>query len=157
MTKIVRKARKAQREPKPICNDAPKMLESFEIGDVSHQGDLIIVRIAELPRSARPRTNRQLADGSTQGSRHILQRGELFDADPEAVASLILKATTKAGCPCQVDSRYVGPVFISPPSPTADDLTHPEHGNQGFPAGSICAVVHQRNLDAEEREARVAD
>ena len=38
-----------------------------------------------------------------------------------------------------------------------NDLTHPEHGNQGFSAGAVCAVVYQRNLDAEEREARVLD
>jgi uncharacterized protein (UPF0335 family) len=36
-------------------------------------------------------------------------------------------------------------------------LTHPEHGNHGFPAKTVCAVVYQRNLDAEEREARVRD
>jgi hypothetical protein len=68
------------------------------------------------------------------------------------VADLIERATR-----VRVEQRYVGPVFVSPSTPTADDLTHPEHGNQGFPAGAVCAVVYQRNLDAEEREARVAD
>ena len=36
-------------------------------------------------------------------------------------------------------------------------LIHPEHGNHGFPARAVCAVVYQRNLDAEERAQRVAD
>lgn len=140
-----------------IANDDSKLHEVFGIGEVSHQGDLIIVCIETLPKSSRPRTNRQLADGDTQGSRHVMTRGDVFDADPEAVASLILKATTKAGCPCHVDPKYIGPVFVSPADPTSDDLDHPEHGNQGFPAGTVCAIVYQRNLDAEEREVRTRD
>lgn len=138
--------------PERIINDAPRLLEVFEVGDVSHQGDLSIVRIATLPKSAKPRENRQLAEGSTQGSRHILKRGNVFDASPDEVARLI-RAATK----CEVDTRYCGPVFVSPPAPSKNDLTHPEHGNQGFAAGSICAVVYQRNLDSEEREQRTQD
>lgn len=135
-----------------IVNDESKLHSQFAVGDVSHQGDLIIVCIVRLPKSARPRTNRQLADGNTQGSRHVVDRGEVFDADPGEVAGLI-RAATK----CNVQERYTGPVFVSPADPTADDLSHPEHGNQGFPAGTVCAVVFQRNLDAEQREARTAD
>lgn len=139
-------------KPETLVNDAPKLHSTFEIGDVAHQGDLIIVRIAALPQSAKPRLNRQLADGTTQGSRHILERGEVFDADREEIARLI-KAATKA----KVAPEYIGPVFVSPHEPTARDLNHPEHGPQGFPAGSVCAVVYQRNLDAEEREQRTRD
>ena len=135
-----------------IANDAPKLLESFEVGDVAHQGDIIIVGISDLPRSAKPRRNRQLADGETQGSRHVLERGAVYDADPAEVARLI-KAATR----CDVGLQYIGPVFIGPPNPTENDLTHPEHGNLGFPAGRICAVVYQRNFDSEEMEARVQD
>lgn len=141
-----------KQHPERIINDAPRLLEVFEIGDVSHQGDLSIVRIASLPASAKPRANRQLAEGSTQGSRHILKRGDVFDASPDEVSGLIREATK-----CEVDPRYCGPVFISHASPTENDLTHPEHGNQGFAAGSVCAVVYQRNLDSEEREQRTQD
>ena len=44
------------------------------------------------------------------------------------VHAIILAATG-----VRVSERYVGPVFVAPSEPTADDLTHPEHGNQGFP------------------------
>lgn len=135
-----------------IINDESKFLETFTVGDVSHQGDLIIVGIRTLPKSAKPRVNRQLADGNTQGSRHILERGDVYDCDANEVVTLIQEATK-----CNIDSKYIGPVFISPENPSADDLTHPEHGNQGFPAGQVCAVVYQRNLDAEQREQRVRD
>jgi hypothetical protein len=139
-------------KPEAIVNDKPKLLSVFGVGDVSHQGDLIIVGIAEMPGSARPRKNRQLADGDTQGSRHVLERGDVYDADAAEIADLINSATG-----CSINVRYIGPVFVSPESPTENDLSHPEHGNQGFPAGQVCAVVYQRNLDAEELEQRTRD
>lgn len=131
-----------------LVNDEAKLHATFEVGDVSHQGDLILVCIAELPKSAKPRENRQLADGTSQGSRHVLERGDVYDCDPEEVAKLL---------PAPVDPEYIGPVFLSPVEPTADDLMHPEHGNQGFPAGSVVAVVYQRTVVSEERIARVRD
>lgn len=136
-----------------IVNDAPKFLATFKAGDVSHQGDLIVVGIASLPKSRKHRPSQQLADGNTQGSRHVLRDGiEVYDCDPSEVAKLI-KAATK----CVIGEQYIGPVFVSPKNPTENDMSHPEHGNQGFAAGSVCAVVYQRNLDAEEREQRTRD
>lgn len=135
-----------------IVNDAPTLLATFEPGDCAHQGDLIIVCISKLPAGAKPRTNRQLAEGTTQGSRHILERGEVYDA-PKAELRRLVKEATGA----EIADEYLGPVFVSPEASTCDDLSHPEHGNQGFPAGAVCAVVYQRNRDAEEREARVRD
>lgn len=135
-----------------MVNDDAKLLEGLSIGNTCHQGDIIIVPISRLPSSARRRANRQLAEGDTQGSRHVLQRGEIYDAPATETAWLVREATG-----CIVGEQYIGPVFVSPEDPTADDLTHPEHGNQGFPAGMVCAVVYQRNLDAEEREQRTRD
>lgn len=135
-----------------MINDDPHLHATFEPGDVCHQGDLIIVGIKTLPKSAKPRANRQLAEGTTQESRHVLERGDVYDADPGEVVELIRQANG-----ANVDPRYIGPVFVSPIEPTKDDLTHPEHGNQGWPAGTVCATVYQRNLDQENREARVQD
>lgn len=134
-----------------IANDAPKLHEVFEVGEAAHQGDLIIVRIASVPKSARPRKDRQLALGNTQGSRHILERGEVFDADAAEVSRMIEQATGKT-----ITADYIGPVFVSPDAPTENDLTHPEHGNHGFPAGAVCAVVYQRNFDTERQREVVA-
>lgn len=135
-----------------IVNDESKFHEAFSVGDAVHQGDVIIVGIASVPKSAKPRKSRQLAEGNTQGSRHVMTRGEVYDCDPGDVSAAIKSATG-----VDVQARYCGPVFVSPPNPTADDLSHPEHGNHGFPAGQVCAVVIQRNLDALQREQRVAD
>lgn len=136
-----------------IINDAPRLFESFEVGDVSHQGDVIFVRIAKLPQQITQRANRQLADGNTQGSRHILTpRAKLYDAVPAELSQMIREATG-----ANVEQQYIGPVFVSPDEPTAHDVTHPEHGHQGFPAGAVIACVFQRSLDAEERARRVMD
>lgn len=151
-TKTKKRGKVEQQQHERIVNNSPVLLAAFTTGDVSHQGDLIIVGIARLPGSAKPRANRQLADGNTQGSRHILERGDVFDASVTEVAALIKEATK-----CDVDPNYIGPVFLSPSDPTPHDLTHPEHGHQGFPPGQVCAVVYQRNLDAEERERRSLD
>jgi hypothetical protein len=152
MTSTVIKNKSTPAPREGIVNNAPKLHANFQLGDVSHQGDLIIVRIAELPTSAKPRMSRQLADGDTQGSRHVMTRGRVFDADRNEVAKMIHNATK-----VKVDPQFVGPVFVSPKKPKATDLDHPEHGQQGFPAGAVCAVVFQRNLDAEERVQRVRD
>lgn len=136
-------------EQETIINNQPKLLEVFEIGDVSHQGDLTIIRIKHLPKSAKKRTNRQLAEGNTQGSRHVLARGLIYDADKEELAKYIHDATGET-----VEMDFIGPVFVSPDVPTANDLTHPEHGHQGFPAGAICAIVYQRNWDQIQAVAR---
>lgn len=149
-------------EREGIVNNAPRLLDeaAFSVGETVHQGDIIVVRIAKLPASVKPRAQRQLAEGSTMGQRHVMTRGDIYDADTEEVAGLIREATEQLkgkGKGMTVEAKYVGPVFKSPADPQATDLDHPEHGQYGFPAGSICAIVYQRNLDAEDREARVQD
>ena len=134
---------KSAKVPEVIVNDAPRVFDDFPTGSVSHQGDVILVSIESLPRSRVLRKNRQVADGNTRGSRHILKGGRIWDAQS---ANLIADATGQ-----RIDPKYLGPVF------RGGTLTHPEHGNQTFPKDCTIAVVYQRNLDAEQREQRVQD
>ncbi len=146
------KAAKAQ-EPERLVNDAQRVFveADFPVGSAAHQGDLILVRVAALPDSARLRANRQLADGQTQGSRHMLEAGEAFDCDAAEVLALILAVCPRA----KIGPQYVGPVFRTVGG--AADLLHPEHGDHLYRGDMTLAVVYQRNLDVEEREARVQD
>lgn len=150
------KRRPAAKQPpalESLVNDAPRTFTDaeFPVGTVAHQGDVMFVRIARLP-AGRPRKNRQLAEGTTQGSRHILKGGEVFDCDPREVARLIGQAC--AGI--QVDVRYVGPVFRTREGQA--DVVHPEHGDHCYRGEDwVIATVFQRSLDAEEREQRVQD
>lgn len=149
--------------PETIVNDAPHTFTeaTWPVGSWAAQGDLNLVRLAEMPtrcliwfrsrESAIHRKNRQLADGNTNGSRHVLVIGEAYDCDRKKVAKAIKKL-----CPlANVDAKYIGPVFR-----TVDgfaELTHPEHGDHLYEGEMIVAVVFQRSLDQERREQRVRD
>lgn len=119
---------------------------AWRAGDVAHQGDLIFIGLAEMP-AGKARKNRQLADGNTRGSRHIVEGGEVFDVAPALVRKAI--AAFKVDV---TSDLYVGPVFRGP-----CEVTHPKHAHHTFPDGSIVAVVYQRNVQADGREARAAD
>jgi hypothetical protein len=121
---------------------------TWAAGDATPQGDLLFVALQTMPKSAKARINRQLAEGDTKGSRHVAQGGVVHDADKAELRAMIHAATG-----CDVSANYIGPVF------TGDVIVeHPEHAHQSFPAIPGCtAVVYQRNLDAEEREQRARD
>lgn len=137
-----------------ICNVAPRLFTEadFPIGSVAHQGDYTMIRIAALPKSAKPRASRQLGEGSSIGQRHVFTRGEIFDCDADELSDLIFDATK-----CRVEAKYMGPVLLAPSDPTEHDLDHPEHAHQGYPAGSIIGCVVQRNQDAEDQAVRAQD
>ena len=131
-----------------IVNDAPHTHAAWSPGDTAHQGDLIFVGLKTLPATAEARANRQLADGNTQGSRHVLADGpDVFNCPPADVAKAIKNLTGQA-----VAEQYIGPVFHTPAT-----VTHPEHGDHTWPEDGVVACVYQRNLDAEQREQRVRD
>ena len=144
---------RAKQVSERIVNDQPRTFTDadFPVGSVSHQGDLILVRIEAMPKSAKPRMDRQLAVGSTQGSRHILDVGVPYDCDAAEVAAAI-----KAVCPkAEIGQQYIGPVFSTDKGKA--DLLHPEHGNLHWRGCMVIAVVYQRSLDSEEREQRIQD
>lgn len=132
-----------------IANDELRKFDAaaWQPGECASQGDLYIVCLASLPERAKPRKNKQMADGDTQGSRHILTKGKAFDCDTAEVARLIESATK-----CRIDPKYIGPVFKGPAY-----LAHPEHGDQQWTGKCVNAVIYQRALDSEERERRVVD
>lgn len=97
------------------------------------QGDIALVRISKDSSVGNPITERQLAPGTTQGSRHIV----------EGKVKLFAPAT---GDPLS------GPVIDAPGRFT---VTHPEHADISLPAGRY-GVFYQRDLQKEER-ARIQD
>lgn len=102
----------------------------FEIGKVARQGDVYIHRVDPSHAHGSETTDRQVAVGNTQGSRHIVEG-----------AAVKLYYGTKA--PSYVDSRApLGPLVEAESEWV---LTHPEHPNMYLPAGSY-QVTHQ--LDA---------
>lgn len=143
-----------------IINNEPRLIGTFQKGDAIAQGDLYFVGIGTtVPKGCEPTTNRQLAEGDTQGSRHIAVNGNVFrTTDPEAIAKIVNKALPKRnGKTAEVQPRYIGPVYQAPSAPTENDICHPEHGNFGLAPNECAVIVYQRSLDQEMAEARVAD
>lgn len=123
--------------------------KTWSPGDAAHQGDIILICLRELPPKSKVRKNRQIADGDTVGSRHVLVGGNVYDADPGTVAKMVEEAT---GGRVKVGEKYVGPVFAGPAV-----LEHPQHQHQSFPDETVTVCVFQRNQTAEEQEIRALD
>ncbi len=117
-----------------IKSDESHRVETMSVGDSWRQGDLYITRIDGIPVGAKKSGVRlQLAPGSTQGSRHVLDSDSgvtMFDA-PNATA-------------------LDGPIFQATERRT---VTHPEHGDVSFPPGCY-AVTYQRAFADELRAQR---
>lgn len=107
-------------------NASPKMHDIFDVGDRAAQGDILIARIPNVPKDAKPiPMNPQLAPGDTKGSRHILR-------DPSTVRMYAMPGT----------DPLIGPVVEFT---AANWIDHPEHAAQGFPAGCY-AITFQRTI-----------
>ena len=108
-----------------IVSDAEQRIHEMEVGDSVRQGDVYLTRISRLPRGAVEvkQPDRQLAPGTTQGSRHCLR-------------SLDGVRVYHFAQPGPLD----GPV-IEAESDWA--VEHPEHGDYVLPPGTY-AVTYQR-------------
>ncbi len=130
--------------------DSARTHPTWSPGDVAHQGDLTFVCLATMPKSAKPRKDRQLADGNTVGSRHVLDGGKCFSVDGAEAVKAIKAATN--GKIIVSDHKYIGPAFSG-----ECRVTHPQHQHQVFPDNACTVVVFQRNMSAEETEQRAMD
>lgn len=133
-----------QSQVEKIKNDEVASVGTVSLGDVIRQGDLYIVAIGALPTQKTVRSDRQLAPGVSQGSRHVLDGDcRVFDGDKTQTAALIKKANGAA-----TPEELIGPVFQSSGEVT---VTHPEHGDRILPGGECFAVVYQRQHAEEIR------
>lgn len=105
-------------------------------GDVVRQGDLYLVCIDEAVGTE---TNkRQLAPGTTQGSRHVIS-GDCV---------VVAKHGKAIG---DVPEELIGPSFLCKSDCTVE---HPEHGHKILPSGTSWAVVYQRAYADEIRRVQ---
>lgn len=123
-------------------SDKPERIGSPSLGDVVRQGDVYIMSIPCLP-DGQVTKNRQLAEGDTQGSRHILT-GEV---------NIIDKVTSVVKNP---DGEVIHPTLVGPAFECVSDVTetHPEHGWKILPAGTCWQVVFQQSFAEEVRRVQ---
>lgn len=123
-----------------IKNDgAHDLRESMEVGDAWAQGDILIRKInaiADVEEVKSPQ--RQLAPGTTQGSRHCLSTLDGVTVYQPKDANVL-----------------EGPVFTTENGVTVE---HPEHGDVILGPGCY-SITYQRSYDEERREElrRAAD
>lgn len=128
-----------QDQAERIKSDAKQRFpEAASVGDSWRQGDVYITLLADVPTDAikEPKVILQLAPGTTQGSRHIL--------DSRTGVTMY-----RLPSPGMLD----GPVIACRKERT---ITHPEHGDVVLPPG-VYGISYQCDLDAEERQRRVKD
>lgn len=105
-----------------------RTIHRIKIGQHVRQGDLYVIRIDTPPKKCSVTSERQLAPGSTQGSRHVAEGDVTI---------------------YRVESRDVaiGPIVHAP---VPWRLAHPEHAHMVLPAGTY-QILYQ--LDERTRQA----
>lgn len=107
-----------------------RIVDAIAVGQAIRQGDVYLLRIERPAALGAMIADRQLAPGTTQGSRHVLGDGPGIHAGGS-------------------DDPLLGPVII------ADErfvLAHPEHAHFSLPAGCY-QVRYQQDLREAERRA----
>lgn len=115
-----------------------EVIGTASVGDVVRQGDLYLVCLEDAPIGDTTK-ERQLAPGTTQGSRHVAKGrcSVLVPKSREEVCRVIAKVVPAA----KVEPELVGPVIRCIGDVTID---HPEHGAKRLPKDTVWAVVFQR-------------
>lgn len=117
---------------------------SPSLGDAVRQGDLYLVCVSKLP-DAKETTERKLAPGETQGSRHVLQ------GDCVIVTGVNLTSYPNDQAVSKIHQALAGPAFYCKGDVT---VTHPEHGDQILPEGTTWQVIYQQVWAEEVRRVR---
>lgn len=112
--------------------------EAASVGDCVRQGDVYITLLGGLPAGCELQTkwSRQLAPGTSHGSRHVLD--------------------SRKGVECYHlprASEFDGPVLLLAEE---REVTHPEHGHWILPPGCY-GITYQRTQDALDEQRRVLD
>lgn len=131
-TTTVKQAGDRLRRAAKKADGAPVRAPQMEPGQMFCQGDIGILRIAELPKGARkidrPKDG-QVAPGTSRGSRHcVVGEGAFYRFPGDALSDLCFESATEW------------------------TMTHPEHAHVTCEPG-LYQMVHQQN----EQRQRVVD
>ena len=122
--------RRVQQVAESIRSAEPATIAEIDPGDVVRQGDLYLIRL-DRPIAGRPYGSRQLAPGTTQGSRHVVAGECEIRAVDDEIALLELHRLVPA---TRGHQQLIGPEIIADGPVT---IEHPEHGHRTLPAGDL--------------------
>jgi hypothetical protein len=147
MASITKQIEQIRRSAEKMDAAAPAKIGSASAGDVVRQGDLYFICLDVLP-TGKTLKDRQLAPGTSQGSRHLATgKCLVLDVDKAAMAATINRLVKGSEIPQQL----VGPALVCTEETT---ITHPEHGWRTLEAGSAWATVFQRQYAEEIRRVQ---
>lgn len=134
MATAISELKAIQKHAESIKNDETHELTVMSPGDCWAQGDVLITCLESVPKGCEPITaERQLAPGTTQGSRHCI-------VDLTGVEMFRMKDATPLDGPVFRCDRKV-------------EIDHPEHGNLIVPPG-VYGVTYQRQYAEELRRVQ---
>lgn len=134
MVTAISELKAIQQHAESIKNDETHEMSVMSPGDAWAQGDVLITCLECVPDGCEPiKAERQLAPGTTQGSRHCI-------VDLQGVEMFRMKDATPLD----------GPVFRSD---RKVEIDHPEHGNLIAPPGTY-GVTYQRQYAEELRRVQ---
>lgn len=116
-----------------IPDHTVRVIEEMQVGQVIHQGDVYLHRVADDWPRGKLLGTRQIAVGTTVGSRHIVVGDgyEVYEGKqlPDYVTFSKLDSRTREA----VRKELCGPVVVLRRDGGA--LTHPEHADHQHPCG----------------------
>jgi hypothetical protein len=129
-----------------IKNGEHAIIPAMEPGDTLRQGDIYIVAI-DVSIDGKPHGSRQLAPGTTQGSRHIVEGDcDVIDINVDEginILARLIPATRGV-------AHFFGPAIIARSQVT---ITHPEHGDRSISAGNYLTIIQRTWADEVRRTA----
>ena len=140
MTKTVnRDVANLKRSAEKINAGETERIATASPGDVVRQGDLYLVCLADAPKEGKIIQDRQLAPGTTQGSRHVVEGDCVIRTKNTNAIQQLHPSTPKE--------------LIGPSIECISDcpVTHPQHGDKILPGGTSWGVVYQRAFADEIR------
>lgn len=114
-----------------------RVITDIKVGEFARQGDVYVERIAATTKGWNATTNRQLAPGTSPGSRHVVTKGPTLFVSPTANP----QDRTRGGV------RLLGPQIHADKAFT---IEHPEHAHLCLPPGDF-QVSYQ--LDFNQQRA----
>ena len=117
-----------------MADNETRYVRQMDVGQVIRQGDIYVTRLPDGTQLGKETTQRQLAPGSTNGSRHVI------DGDTHVVS--------------RNGNALIGPVFRVDGDQC--EISHPEHAHVVIFQRGVYGVTYQRDFAQEER-TRVND
>lgn len=110
-----------------------RLVREIAVGQVVRQGDVYLVRLPDNAKLGKETKNRQLAPGTTKGSRHIVDGTAKLFTDWAAPKELFEETAKALGVHRENILRaLMGPAIKSD---GAFRVTHPEHADFTLPGG----------------------